>query len=225
MAQAGPTAEMIEVARAQVKQAEAGLAVARNHLLNSVITAPVAGRVNARHVEEGEMASPAMPVVTLLRQGPEVIEFDVTEAHVNYLSPGQKLTVRIRAAKEEPLQGQVKTVSLAADPRTRAFQATVETGPGQAAVRPGMTASIEIPLARRTGVIAVPLAAVIERGGQNIAFVVLDNRAKVRQLQLGVADHQAVEVITGLNEGEQLVVAGQQLLSDGDLVNVQEGGR
>jgi multidrug efflux pump subunit AcrA (membrane-fusion protein) len=224
MAKAGPTAEVLNVARAQLKQAEAGLLLARNHLANSVITAPVAGRVNARHVEEGEMAGPAMPVVTLLRQGPEVVEFEVTEAHVNYLSPGQELPVRIRALTENTLLGRVKTVSLAADLRTRAFQARVEIVPGQVAVRPGMTAAIDIPIASRTGVIAVPLASVLERGGQNIAFVVKDNRAEVRELTLGAADHQTVEVTAGLNEGELLVVAGQHLLSDGDLVAVKEGG-
>lgn len=225
MAEAGPTAEILDVARAQVKQAEAGLLLARNHLANSVITAPVAGRVNARHVEEGEMAGPAMPVVTLLRQGPEVVEFEVTEAHVNYLSPGQELPVRIRAATENNLQGRVKTVSLAADPRTRSYQARVEIISGQAAVRPGMTAAIDIPIERKTGVIAVPLSAVLERGGRNIAFVVKDNRAEIRELSLGAADHQTVEVVAGLNEGELLVVAGQQLLSGKDLVAIQEGGR
>ncbi|MEW6661834.1 MAG: efflux RND transporter periplasmic adaptor subunit [Bacillota bacterium] len=225
MAQAGPTPEMIDIARAQVKQAEAGLESARHHLANCVITAPVAGRVSARYVEQGEMAGPTMPVVTLVQLDPAVVEIQVTEEYINLLTPGQELAVRVKSAAEQPLKGRIKTVSPAADPRSRAYQVKVEMTNSDGTLKPGMTAALEIPLERKEGVIAVPLSAVLDRGGQKVAFVAKDNTVEMRELLLGIEGDAMVEVAKGLNEGELLVIAGQHLLSGGDRVTVQEGGR
>ena len=75
----------------------------------------------------------------------------------------------------------------------------------------------------RQNVVLVPNAAIVQRAGKSVAFVVADGKAAMRELQLGISDGKQTEVLGGLEQGDQLIVAGQETLNDGD--NVRQGSR
>jgi multidrug efflux pump subunit AcrA (membrane-fusion protein) len=81
-----------------------------------------------------------------------------------------------------------------------------------------MFAQVRIRGDERPDAVLIPNQAVVQRGGKSVAFVVEDGKAQLRELQLGITDGKQTEVLSGLQPGDQLVVAGQETLNDGDAV-------
>ena len=85
-------------------------------------------------------------------------------------------------------------------------------------LREGMFAQVRIRGDERQDVVLIPNEAIVQRGGQTVAFVVADGTARLREVQLGITDGHQTEVIAGLDGGDQLVVAGQETLNEGDAI-------
>jgi hypothetical protein len=66
--------------------------------------------------------------------------------------------------------------------------------------------------------ILIPNHAIVQRNGRSVAFVMADGKAQLRELQLGLSDSNQTEVLSGLEPGDQLIIAGQETLNDGDAV-------
>ncbi|MBC7104414.1 MAG: efflux RND transporter periplasmic adaptor subunit [Firmicutes bacterium] len=209
---------------AQVAQAEAALRLARANYANSMVTSPISGVVTARYVDPGEAASPAGPVITVVQMDPVVVEVGVGETLVNRLQVGQEAAVRITAARSEPYTGRVKTVSPGADPRTKTYQVKVEIPNPDGTIKPGMFAEVDFG-GQAEEVLLVPRDAVVTRDGKTVVFTVVDGKAVAREVEVGESDGRNVAVKAGLSEGEQIVVSGQDRLSDGTPVTVAGGGQ
>jgi RND family efflux transporter MFP subunit len=117
--------------------------------------------------------------------------------------------------------GQVRRIALQADPESRLVE--VEVGfPPTAGLIPGTLATVQVEVAQRDGVVQVPRAAIREGG----AWVVgADNRVTRRAIQVGLQGRDRVEVVTGLEPGERVVVEGAALLSEGALVRIADAGQ
>lgn len=212
-----------ESVEAQVKQAEAALESARFQLENTVITSPISGIVTAITTEVGEMVSQTMPVARIVNMDLVYIESTVTENQVNYLEPGQEVKVTIEAVSAEPLTGKIVSISPAADLQTKTYPVKIELENGQHFIKPGMFAEVSLPLAEKNGVVAVPMSAIVERMGKTGVFVVEDGKAVFREISKGLDNGEYVEV-TGIGEGEKLVVEGQHSLTHNTEVKIAGRG-
>lgn len=215
----------LATAEAQARHAEAALQLAQTNYQNSLIQAPADGVVGQRTAQPGAYTSPGAPLLTVVDLHRVVIEGTVGESDVNRVQSGQSVTATVPAIAGRTFPGKVAGVSPSADPRTRNFTVRVEIdNPGQV-LKSGMYAEVELVADRRTGVTAVALDAVVERDGVKTVFVVQENKASVRKVELGIANQSEVDVKNGVKPGEQVVVAGQNLLFDGAPVLVQAGGK
>jgi len=131
---------------------------------------------------------------------------------------GRPAVLVVSAYPDEQFQAVVEVVSPTADPRSRTFQAKVVPLDPSGKLREGMFAQVRIRGDERQDVVLIPNEAVVQRAGQTVAFVVADGAAHLRELQLGISDGHQTEVIAGLDAGDQLVVAGQETLNEGDAV-------
>ncbi|MBZ4687957.1 MAG: efflux transporter periplasmic adaptor subunit [Clostridiales bacterium] len=204
---------------AQVKQAEAALEQAKYNLANTIITSPISGIVTSVDLEEGEMASPGIAVARVVNMDKVYIESSVTENQVNHLEVGQKVDVIIGAISTEPLVGTVYSVSPAAD-ESKSYPVKVELENSGYTIKPGMFAEVEIILAEKNNVISVPLGVIVERNGEEGVFVVEGNNAVFKKIVRGLDDGENVEVLSGLKEGEKLVVMGHHSLTNNTPVKV-----
>jgi RND family efflux transporter MFP subunit len=91
-------------------------------------------------------------------------------------------------------------------------------------LKPGMFAEVELPTETRKGVVVVPQDAVLVEGDKHVVYVVSGNTAHRREVKLGLGNDEVVEVLSGLKEGEDLVVTGQDYLEDGAPVSVEGRG-
>lgn len=211
-----------QVLAAQLQQAEAGLEMARLNLSNARIVAPVTGLVAARAAQVGNLASPGMPLVTLVVLDGITVTARLTEQAVGLLSPGMAVEVEVPAIAGT-LAGKVWEVAPGALGGTRSFLVKVRVAAADG-LRPGMFARLHLVTAEKPEAVLLPRTAVLEQDRRYFAFTVKDGKALRREVTIGLQDEKFTEIITGFAVGEAVIIAGQQFLEDGAAVLVVQGG-
>ncbi len=224
LVQTGARPEQIEMARAQVRQAEAALAFARLQADNVVITSPLSGTVTHRYVDPGDLASP-MPgqgqLVTVAQVDAVYAVFEVSETDLGRLRVGQAASVAADAYPGRSFAGTLREVAPAANPLTRSFRVKIVVDNPDHALKPGMFARGDIMVAQVSDALVIPRDAVLTANGKSMVFVVEDGKAKAREVRLGQISGAVVQILSGLAAGEPVVVAGLDQVTDGTAVSVR----
>lgn len=212
----GSRQEDIEQARAQLGQAEAGLAAIQVQLQDSIIRAPFAGTITQRHVEPGEVvSSSSQSALFVLSEVSDVFtELVVPAQHRSELQQGQVARVTVDGLPGKTFEGRVEEIKPAAEMVNRTFGVKVRMSNRQAILRPGMFARGAIVVGVRHGVLQIPEQAVMTATAGPVVFVVGDGRAAHRAVTLGDHHDGLVEVTSGLADGDKVVVQGQDALAD-----------
>ncbi len=215
MLQKGPTREEIEIVQAQVRQAEAGVAIAKNSLKETLLKAPFSGIITARYTDEGGQVYPApkADILKLSDLSRVKIETSISERDFSKLKIGTPAEIRVDALPGEIFQGQVTRVIPEINPQSRNFNVELEIPNLQLRLKGGMFASIRLFTGKKeTLVISRETLITDEVSGIHYAFVVEGNQAVRRKLTLGERSGLFIEVLEGLQEGENLVIKGQTRL-------------
>lgn len=193
------------VAVATVTEVESILAYAR-------VTAPFDGVVTHKLADVGDLASPGRPIVEI--EDPSQLRFEaaVPDALSRFVGLGAELPVRV-ASIETPLTGTVSELAPAADPNSRTRLVKIDL-PAQDNLRAGQFGRTLVPTGR-TRVLRIPTSAVVRRGQLEIVFVAADNVATLRLVKTGKVVGELVEVVSGLDSGETIVVSDPSRLRDG----------
>ncbi|MFN3496139.1 MAG: efflux RND transporter periplasmic adaptor subunit [Hydrogenophaga sp.] len=202
-------------ARAQLAVAQAATAAARARLAQTTLRAPADARVLARDVEPGQIVQPGRALLTLALAGPTQLSAQVDERFLDQLRPGQQAAVVADAFPAQRFTARVLSIAPAVDAQRGAIE--VRFALEQAApdyLREDMTLSVEVETARRDSALVLPLAALREGGAAENAegaarvLVQVDGRAEARDLRLGLRNLASVEVLDGLNAGDEVLVGG-----------------
>ena len=213
-----------KMARANYDQAKAALALAQSQLDNTIVTAPITGIVASLPIEVGQMANPNAPVATIVNMDQVKISLNATEKDINFLERGQQVKVKVASLGDKEFSGELSAIAPAADARTQGFPVEVTVSNEDHLIKPGMFSEVELPTETATAVLLIDREAVVAAGSRQTVFVVKDDIAHQKDVALGLSNEQVVQVLSGLNEGELLVVKGQQYLRDGMAVLVVAGG-
>lgn len=204
--------------------ARQNLKLARIGLQKSIVTAPIAGVLDARLVERGEYIKGGDPVALLVQVDRLKVLIDVPEKDVRYLHQGEQVNViqvQIDNGRELRRSGTLVHMAYKADPQTRTYRAKVEVDNSDHKLRPGMIVKVEALRRQMPEAIAVPLYAVVDLDGRKVVFIEEEGKALLRPVQIEhVSGDQAV-ILEGVQLGDRLVVKGQQLLADGAAVKVE----
>ncbi|MFP3938722.1 MAG: efflux RND transporter periplasmic adaptor subunit [Thermoanaerobaculia bacterium] len=211
-----------EAARARTEEAEANLRLARRRLEKTVIRAPFAGRLGERSFYAGDFLREGDPLMELVDDRPLRVEFDLPEAYLGRVEVGSPVRVEARSDPGRVVDGAVVFLSPRVDSETRTVRIEAEVPNPDGRLSPGQFVEVEIELERRADAVVIPEEAVVPRGGENFVFAVVDDTAKLRSVTLGERAPGRVEVLSGVEAGEQVVVAGQQRIQDGAAVRTTE---
>jgi len=105
---------------------------------------------------------------------------------------------------------------------SRTAEVKVDVPNPQRVLRPGMFASVAVLVARREGVLAVPVDALVDQDNEQIVFVVEAQTARARPVTIGITDGTLVEITSGVQTGEMVIVAGHRTLRDGAQVTLPD---
>jgi RND family efflux transporter MFP subunit len=218
-----PTNEDIQIAAAQVDQAAASLEAARVNQAESTVKAPFNGVVAQRLVSAGATVGTNTPIVSLVSKETEIV-LQVEEARIGQVERNQTAQVTVAAYPGETFPGTVASISPTADPRSRTFAVRIYPNDPSGRLRDGMFAQVGLQSPARQAML-VPIQAVVNRSGRNIVFVVgPDSRVQMREVQVGINDGRQVEILSGLQVGQEVAVSALDVLSDGTRVTPTRQG-
>ncbi|NLF72073.1 MAG: efflux RND transporter periplasmic adaptor subunit [Candidatus Anammoximicrobium sp.] len=216
---------LLELDKTKLEQARLSMAIAEKDLADSLVMAPLSGKVSQRFMEPGEMAGAGTPVVKI--EDLSVLEVSVFLPEEVYAQviPG-KTRMRIQVSGTDLGARAVSYKSPTVNPKLRTFEVKTLVESPPAGVAPGCLAQVTVVLDGRSGV-GIRAAAVQRRGGQSVVFRIEEDQARMVTVKTGRDMNGWTEILEGdLQTGVSVVTMGQQLLNDGTPVSVvQEAAR
>jgi membrane fusion protein (multidrug efflux system) len=207
-----------DAVQTRARVAKAAAIEAETNLAYATITAPFDGVITRKLADVGDLASPGKPLVEIEDTKSLRLEADVPEAIVGNVEMGAKFDVRIESWPND-LEGIVSEIAPAGDPNSRTFVVKLDL-PMSAGLRAGQFGRVAIPVGE-TEVLRTPASAVIRRGQMELIFVVVDQHAHLRLVKTGKHIGDEVELVSGVEPGEQVVIEGNRNLVDGQPVNIR----
>jgi RND family efflux transporter MFP subunit len=233
MAKDKETAAQIESARAALAESQSQLVSARTDLdrlsaleAYSHITAPFAGVVSKRYADTGTLiqagtssSTQALPVVQLAEWSALRLVVPVPESAVPQIHLGSVVQVRV-GALNRTFEGRVARFADALDSQTRTMETEIDVENRDGTLVGGMYAETNLILSERKTVLTVPIQAVQrEESGASVFMVDREGRVQERPVKLGAEGNDLVEILSGLSEGDQVVIGNRSELLPGEKVN------
>ena len=212
------TRQDFDAADARVKVATAGVSEAETMFGYAKVTAPFDGVITRKLADVGDLAMPGKPLLEI--EAPTALRFeaDLPEAILDRITMGAKMQVKV-ASVSKPLDATVSEIAPVADPVSRTFQVKLDL-PKADGLRTGQFGRVSVPVAE-VKLLMVPKASVIKRGQMELVFVAKDGKAALRLVKTGRALNGSIEVLSGLEEGEQVVISDVAKIGDGQPVTIQ----
>jgi len=235
----------------QIDQAQASLQNAMDDLSKTVYHSPINGIITSLRVEEGEIAmigtmnNPGTILMTIADLSVMEVEVEVDETDVIGVEIGQQAEVRVDAFPDQPIKGKVTEIGSSAlqkvtsSEESKDFKViiTLENPPEN--LKPGLSATTDIITAEKTDVLAIPISALVLREKEDKeeekkekkdeqeegVYVVKENRAKFFPVEKGIMGEMMIEITTGLEEGQDIVVgpySALRQLKDDILIKPEE---
>lgn len=194
-------------ADAQVIQAREAIREAESHLSNAILTAPFDSVVVARNQEPGDMALPGVPVLTLQQSQYLRIEAAIPAACADKVHTGNSLVAKIGSPARE-IRVTVDEIQPSADAQTRTVLVKARL-PANSATQPGAFAWLQQACGHES-VLLVPAAAVTRIGQLESVRLVINGQTRLRHVKTGKRLGDAVEILSGLSEGDTVQIAGDR---------------
>lgn len=216
----GASQQELDNAKMQLDLAQTN---ANNQSENTFLISPISGVITARNYDDGDMYNAQMPVLVVMSINPVKLVVNVSESFYAQVKIGMPVDVKLDVFAGQKFQGKVSLIYPTVDERTRTFPVEIKLNNNNSKVRPGMfaRATFEFGMAKR---IVVSDKAIVKQAGSGAKFVYVhvDGKVQYRQVELGRRTDADYEVLSGLNAGEEVVVAGQSKLVDGASVKTMK---
>ncbi len=201
-------------ALAGIDQAKAEVANARVFVSYARIASPISGVVVSKHTEVGSTATPGAPLLTIEDSSRYRLEVAVEESQLGKIRTGERARLRIDALGADDLEGGVSEITPVADPMSRSYTVKIDL-PARQSLRSGLYGVARFASGQRRAIL-IPQKAVAQRGQLTGVFVVDDaGVARLRLVKTGKIYRENVEALSGLSDGERIVVDGAANLRDG----------
>ena len=211
------TQNSVELARANVKSAQAMVDIARIALDDGVIRAPIAGVVSKRHVQAGEKLAPDMPVFSIVNLAELTLEAQVPASEIPRVRVGQDVRFRVDGYQQRQFEGKVARINPATEAGSRSLLVYIAVRNDDSALRAGMFAKGAIVTERAGDAPVVPMTALRDDNGRQVVYRIADGKVVAQPVTLGLRndDEGYAQVTAGLEAGARVIVAKLPSLKPG----------
>ncbi|MGB1698739.1 MAG: efflux RND transporter periplasmic adaptor subunit, partial [Nannocystaceae bacterium] len=228
-AKGATSAEEVANFEVTLRNAKLDLRDRKRDVRNTRVRAPFAGVVTERFVNMGALVSSGAQLFTLTDFDSLVARIYVPERELDRISVGQPARVASKAAVGRNVEGTVVRIAPVVDASTGTVKVTVSLpgrdGQTRGGFLPGMYAEVTLTTERREGALLLAKSALVRRDEEVFAMIVEDNRAVERVLKVGLENADFVEVLSGIEVTDEVIMEGQTALKDGALIQrVDEHG-
>lgn len=213
----------LDNADAQMKVAQANYETARTRLSYARITAPFAGIVTKRYLDEGALVATSNSTLFSLMDLDSVkIIVNVLEKDVPLIARGRTARISVDAFPGKEYVGVISRLSQAVELSTRTMAVEVDIPNNDHNLKPGMFATVALAIAEHPDALTVPTQAILNDNNGTFVYILQNNLAKRTGVRLGIERNSRTEILFGLSGGESVITAGQQLVRDGGAVVVAQ---
>lgn len=192
----------------QLEQARNQISLLRNQISEAVIKSPIDGRITDIDKKIGEIVSPSDPFISMLSLGLFQVKVNIYEGDIIDVKEGNPVEITLVAMPDNPLRGNVISV----DPAEKVinevvyYEVTVGFVDFKEGIKQGMTADIVIEVGKKENVLMVPRRAIEKINGDRIVKVLKKGKTEDRKIQIGLEGGDYTEVVSGLAEGEEIII-------------------
>jgi RND family efflux transporter MFP subunit len=209
---------------AKMEQAKADIASAQIHVGYARITSPTNGIVVSKQAEVGLLAAPGVPLLTLEDHFRYRLEVPVEESMLNRIRLGTPVQISIDVLGPQGLSGKVTEIVPTSDPASRSFTVKIDLSEEKGksgsplALRSGLYGKARFSVGQKQAM-QVPQKAILQRGQLVGVFIVdLSDVVRLRLIQAGKTYGDRTEVLSGINDGDRIIVEGLEKVKEGDRV-------
>lgn len=218
----------IRAAQAAVAQTQAAVALARQQIADAAIRSPINGVISVRATEPGQQAAPGSAVATVVSLKTVYFQAQVPETTLSRIEQNQSVEVKVDAYPGRSFRGKTARIYPTGSTSSRTFSVRVDIPNEAGLLKPGMFARGLVILERRQGIV-VPKDALVAKNGnvQNYQVFLATSGGKVAKAQavkVGITTDVTAEIVSGVQNGDQVITTGQDSLKDGAPIQVEGGG-
>ena len=215
-----PEIKLVEVETA-LQQAKAATAIAKKSLDDCNLYSPVDGIVGKRSIDPGTSAMPNLTSIDIVKIGKVFARVPISENEISSVKKEDKTKIKIAALNNAEFIGTVEEIGVLADPIAHTYKIKIGIVNKNQQIKPGMICDVTLDKINKTGGLIVPDRAVlVDEQGRNFIYAVNQNKAVRKYVKTGRLLKNGIEITEGLNDGEEIVVAGQQKLVDNSLIHI-----
>ena len=208
---------------AQKTQIEISRAIYKNLQENTQLLSPISGIVTARNYDSGDMYSGGNPIYTIEEIRPVKLKVNVSESLFTKVKKGNEVDIKLDVYGDEIFKGKVSLVYPTIDPATRTFPVEIKIANANERVRPGMFARVIMNFGTLNHVVAPDRAIVKHAGsGDRYIYIYKDGKVSYQKVILGRRMDDRYEIISGVENGAQVVTTGQSRLTNGMEVEIDK---
>jgi len=212
--------DALDAQTGNVHRTRAKLQEAESRLAKTVIRAPFPGIVGLRQVSPGAYVKAGNDIVSLENVSSIKVDFRIPETYLSKVRPNQEIAVRLDAYPGEEFKGRVYAVEPVVDEKTRTIAMRARIPNKGWKLKPGMFVRVAVTLENRPNAIIVPETAIWPQGRDSFVYRVVDGKAALTKIEIGVRRPGEVEVLKGVAAADMVVTDGQMKLRDGSPVMI-----
>jgi membrane fusion protein, multidrug efflux system len=209
----------LDLAAQDFERAKAALALAKERLSRVFIRSPLNGWVKLKGVTTGMLAKTGNPIMSVIQTDPLFCTFSVTDKEFGALKAGQDVVFSVDAFPGREFKGKVDIIYPNVDEHSRMLKVEALIPNKSLELKPGLFARVTVYTGAPKEAVLIPITSILYEGTKARIFLNENSKARERYLTLGKKYGEMMEIAEGLQAGEQLVVVGQNTLTEG--VNVR----
>lgn len=215
--------QLTKAAKGTKESAEGHYRAAAAQLSYSEIRSPIDGVVTDRPLYVGDLATANQPILTVMDTSSLVAKAHIPQSEAAQLKIGDVAEIKVTGL-DDAVKARVSLVSPALDPGSTTIEVWVETKKPAAALKPGMTITIEITAKTVKDAIAVPTAAVFKNaeGAYYVLLAGSDQKAHQKPVELGAQNSELTQITKGVNTGDPVITAGGYAVPDGTAIKIEK---
>ena len=213
------------ISKAQWEQAKSALEQAKlsygNASENTLLRSPISGFVTAKNYDNGDVTSPAQPILVIQQVSPLKVVVNVSEQYYTRLKPGLEASMSVEALGEQTFSGRITKVYPTVDATTHTVGVEIEVANKDQRLRPGMYARLSLDFGVRQA-LTISDKAIVRQAGSGIRYVYVlkEGKAVYREVELGELQDGRYEALSGIEPGEQLIISAPSRLKNGTAVKL-----
>lgn len=213
------------ISKAQWEQAKSALEQAKlsygNASENTLLRSPISGFVTAKNYDNGDVTSPAQPILVIQQVSPLKVVVNVSEQYYTRLKPGLEAHLSVEALGTESFSGRITKVYPTVDATTHTVGVEIEVANKDQRLRPGMYARLSLDFGTRQA-LTISDKAIVRQAGSGIRYVYVlkGGKAVYREVELGELQDGRYEALRGIEPGEQLIISAPSRLKNGTAVKL-----